>query len=249
MPGTEPLEPPGDQAFRATSLHGRAAEMTYGGALSFLRRPYTRDLDGVDIVVSGVCFDVATSGRPGARFGPRAIRAASVGLAELPAYPWGFDPFDTLAVVDFGDCFLDWGHPAEVVSAVETHADGILASGATMLTLGGDHFITYPLLKAHAKLHGPLALVHFDAHPDTWDDDGARLDHGSMMLRAAREGLIDPAHSVQIGVRGTQNALGLDAISMNTPIVGFGCRATKSSLTSESGLNSGPMISGLQSTS
>lgn len=196
----------GDQAFRSDSssrdgLLGRRTEMTYGGALSFMRRAYTRNLTHADIAVSGICFDVATSGRPGARFGPRAIRAASVGLAELQAYPWGFDPFDTLAVVDHGDCYLDWGHPTDAPKAIEAHADAILATDTQMVTLGGDHFITYPLLRAHAKKHGPLSLIHFDAHCDTWDDEAGRLDHGSMFLRAAQEGLINPATSVQIGIR------------------------------------------------
>ena len=195
----------GDQAFRSPRLAGRDPEMTYGGAVSFLRRNYTRDIADADIVVSGIPFDMATSNRPGARLGPRAIRAASVGLAELDAYPFGFDPFEHLAVADYGDCFMDFGHPAAAVERIEAHAEEILASDAMMVTLGGDHFITYPLLRAHAKKHGPLSLVHFDAHCDTWPDDGSRLDHGSMFLRAAREGIVDPATSVQIGIR-THNA-------------------------------------------
>jgi agmatinase len=191
----------GDRAFRATSLYGRQEEMTYGGALSFLRRKYGRALDGVDVAVSGIPFDCATSNRPGARLGPQAIRAASVQLAELKAFPFAFDPFDHLAVIDYGDCYLDYGYPAQVVEQVEAHAERILAGGASMLTFGGDHFVTYPLLRAHAKVHGPLSLLHFDAHSDTWPDDGARLDHGSMFLRAAREGLVEPARSVQVGLR------------------------------------------------
>ena len=191
----------GDRSFRATGLGGREPEMTYGGALSFLRRNYTRDLTGADIAVSGIPFDVATSNRPGARFGPRAIRAASVGLAELDAYPWGFDPFDTLNVADYGDCFFDWGHPEDAVEVIEQHAREILATDTMMVSLGGDHFVTYPLLRAHAEKFGPLALIHFDAHCDTWADDGTRLDHGSMFLRALREGIIDPLRSVQIGLR------------------------------------------------
>ena len=147
---------PGDQAFRSPRLAGRDPEMTYGGAVSFLRRNYTRDIADADIVVSGIPFDMATSNRPGARLGPRAIRAASVGLAELDAYPFGFDPFEHLAVADYGDCFMDFGHPAAAVERIEAHAEEILASDAMMVTLGGDHFITYPLLRAHAKKHGPL---------------------------------------------------------------------------------------------
>jgi len=109
----------GDQAFRATNLYGREEEMTFGGALSFLRRKYTRDLSGADVVVSGIPFDSATSNRPGARFGPAAIRAGSVLLAELHAFPSGFDPFDRLAVVDYGDCYIDYGYPQNVVEIVE----------------------------------------------------------------------------------------------------------------------------------
>jgi agmatinase len=186
--------------------------MTYGGALSFLRRRYTREIDGCDVVVSGVPFDAGTSNRPGARFGPAGIRAASTQLAELAAFPWGFDPFDHLAVVDYGDCFLDFGYPGEVVEQVQKHARRILATGAAMLTFGGDHFITYPLLKAHAEVHGPLALVHFDAHPDTWSDDGKRLDHGSMFRRAVQEEIVDPAASVQIGIRTRAPAMGFTVL-------------------------------------
>jgi agmatinase len=194
-------EPAGDQAFRAEDLYGRQIEMNYGGALSFLRRRYTRELGAAEVVVSGIPFDAATSNRPGARFGPRAIRQASTQLAELPAFPWGFDPFDHLAVADYGDCFLDFGHPKAIVATVEAHAAKILASGASMLTFGGDHIVVYPLLRAHAAAHGPLALLQFDAHPDTWPDDPGRLDHGSMLTRAIDEGIIDPERSVQVGIR------------------------------------------------
>lgn len=191
----------GDQAFRADSLYGRRPEMNFGGALSFLRRRYTRDIGDADVVVSGIPFDAATTNRPGARFGPAAIRAASAQLAELAAFPWGFDPFDHLAVADYGDCFLDPGHPPEVVERIVAHAGDILNSGARMLTLGGDHFITWPLLQAHAAVHGPLALIQFDAHPDTWPDDGRRLDHGTFVARAVEHGVIDPAHTIQLGIR------------------------------------------------
>ena len=192
---------PGDQAFRADSLLGRGHEMTYGGALSFLRRKYTRDLDGVDVAVSGVPYDCSVTYRAGCRLGPRAIREASVQLAELKAFPFGFDPFDHLAVADYGDCFIDPGHPETVEAAIEAHADRILASGAKMLTLGGDHFVAYPLIKAHAKVHGPVALVQFDAHCDTWEDDGSRLDHGTMFGRAVKTGVVDVDRSIQVGLR------------------------------------------------
>jgi len=191
----------GDQAFRRKNLLGRNPEMTFGGALSFLRRNYTKDLTDVDVAVTGVPFDMATSNRPGARFGPRAIRAGSVGLAELEAYPFGFDPFAYLSVADYGDCFIDYGYPQHAAEKIEQHADQILSSDTMMISMGGDHFITYPLLKAHAKKHGPLSLIHFDAHCDTWLDDGERMDHGSMLFRAIREGIVDPTTSIQIGIR------------------------------------------------
>ncbi|WP_231957830.1 arginase family protein, partial [Paraburkholderia tropica] len=93
----------GDGAIRRDSLHGSSIENTYAGVLSFMRRKYTRDLDGVDVAISGVPLDLATTFRSGARLGPAAVRAASVQLAELHPYPWGFDPFETLAVTDYGD--------------------------------------------------------------------------------------------------------------------------------------------------
>jgi len=117
------------------------------------------------------------------------------------AFPDGIDPFKTLAVTDYGDCELDYGFHGNIVSEIENHADTILDSGVEMLTFGGDHFVTYPLLRAHAKKHGPIALVHFDAHTDTWPDEDGRLDHGTMFSRAIKENLIDTEHSIQIGIR------------------------------------------------
>ena len=191
---------PTDNAFLGPQMGG-SLEPTYGGALSFMRRRYSRDLAGVDAVVWGIPFDAAVSNRPGARFGPQAIRRASAIFDGDPQYPFGFDPYETLAVVDYGDCSFDYGRPATIPSAIEDAAAAILASGAHLFSLGGDHFVTYPLLKAHAARHGPLALVQFDAHQDTWPDAGDRIDHGTFVGRAVREGLIDPARSIQIGIR------------------------------------------------
>ncbi|KAF1053944.1 MAG: Agmatinase [Stenotrophomonas maltophilia] len=200
------LAPQNDQAFTRDSLYGTAAESTYAGVTSFMRRRYSRDLSGVDLVVSGVPFDTATTNRPGSRFGPRAIRAASVQMAWARQWPWEFDPFDHLAVVDYGDCEFDHGQPQQTPAAIQAHAAHILAAGSALLTLGGDHFISYPLLKAHAERHGPLSLIHFDAHSDTWpDEEGQRIDHGTMFFHAAREGLVDPARSVQVGLRTTND--------------------------------------------
>ncbi len=213
-----------DQALTRESLYGTAAESTYGGITSFMRRRYSRDLRGVDVVVSGVPFDTATTNRPGTRFGPRAIRAASTQMAWARHFPWEFDPFDELAVIDYGDCDFDHGQPQLTPGAIEAHADEILAAGCAMLTLGGDHFISYPLLKAHAKKHGALSLIHFDAHSDTWpDEEVQRIDHGTMFFHAAREGLVDPARSVQIGLRTTNDdvlgfqVLGAPHVHRHTP--------------------------------
>jgi agmatinase len=192
---------PGDQAFRRESLYGSESEQSYAGAISFLRRKYSRDLTGVDIAVTGVPLDLATTFRPGARFGPQAVRAGSVQLTELKSFPFGFDPFDHLAVVDYGDCYFDHGHPMKIPEIITTHISEILNAGAKSLVLGGDHFVTLPVLRAHAAVFGPLSLVHFDAHSDTWPDDGEEINHGSMFTRAVREGLVDPARSIQIGLR------------------------------------------------
>ena len=188
---------------RPDLLGTSSTQQTFSGQLSFLRRPYTQDIRGADLVVSGLPFDLATTFRPGARFGPQAIRAASVQLAEIAdfAFPLNSNPFEILAVADYGDVSFVSGYPDQAVEVIETHAQKLLEEDVTMLTFGGDHFVTYPLLRAHAKKYGPLSLIHFDAHVDTWPDDGKRLDHGSMFLRALREGLIDPKRSVQIGIR------------------------------------------------
>jgi agmatinase len=190
----------GDFAFRSDDTMGMYHEMTYGGALSFLRRKYSRDLDGVDVAVSGVPYDNAVTYRSGCRLGPRAIRQASVQLAELDAFPFGFNLFDHLSIVDYGDCHLDPHHPETIPQTIQDHAARILETDTKMLTFGGDHFVAYPLIKAHAEKHGPIALIQFDAHCDTWEDNGG-TDHGTMFARAASEGVIDTSKSTQIGLR------------------------------------------------
>ncbi|EKF20235.1 agmatinase [Nitratireductor pacificus] len=190
-----------DHAFTARSLTGAASDPTYAGALSFMRRKYTKNLKGADAVVWGIPFDAAVSNRPGARFGPQAIRRASAIFDNDPQYPFDRDLFAALSVIDYGDCLLDYGNHQKTPATIEREAAKILRSGAFLLSLGGDHFVTWPLLKAHAALHGPLALVQFDAHQDTWFDDGRRIDHGSFVGRAVRDGVIDPAHSIQVGIR------------------------------------------------
>ncbi|HEX2256016.1 MAG TPA: agmatinase [Afifellaceae bacterium] len=196
-----PEKPPIDNAFRAETLLGGAEDPTYAGALSFMRRRYSRDLAGVDVAILGVPSDLAVSNRPGARFGPQAIRRASAMLDGDPQFPWGVDIFADMAAVDCGDCALDLHHPDTVAGAIEADARRIVEAGVHLLALGGDHFVSWPLMKVHAARHGPLALVQFDAHQDTWADDSARISHGCFVLRAVREGLVDPERSIQIGVR------------------------------------------------
>jgi agmatinase len=206
-----------DGAFRRRDPYGLYPEPTYGGAVSFMRRRYTRDLDGIDVAVTGIPFDTATTNRPGTRFGPRGIRAESSNLAWAQPYNWDFDPFDHLAVVDYGDCYFDHGRLQDAPKAIEDHVSEILDGGAAALCLGGDHFVTYPILRAHAARHGPLALLHFDAHSDTWyDADATRVDHGTMFYHAVKEGVIDETVSVQVGLR-THNpdTLGLTVLDAN----------------------------------
>ena len=181
---------------------GHAFENAFAGATSFLRRPYTKDLTGVDVAVTGIPFDQAVTHRPGARFGPRAIREASSLQTFEPPYGWPVDPMTRLDVIDFGDMAFDYADTASVPAAIQRHCETILDAGAACLALGGDHSILLPLLRAHAERHGPLSLITFDAHSDTWpDDDDERIDHGTMLTKAVREGLVDPDRSVQIGIR------------------------------------------------
>ncbi|WP_289034050.1 agmatinase [uncultured Roseibium sp.] len=192
---------PTDNAVFGASLKGGSHEPTYGGVLSFMRRRYTRDLAGVDAAVWGIPFDASVSNRPGARFGPQGVRRASAIFDGDPQYPFNADPFEELAVVDYGDCSFDYGKNADIPGCIEAQAREILDQDVHLFSIGGDHFVTYPLLKAHVAKHGPLALVQFDAHQDTWDDQGDRIDHGTFVGRAVREGLIDPEKSIQIGIR------------------------------------------------
>ena len=189
-----------DHAFTG-DVKGGALEPTFSGALSFMRRKFTRHLSDVDVAVWGVPFDCATSNRPGARFGPQAIRRASAIFDGDPQYPSSKDPFKNLAVIDWGDCVIDHARPQSAQNTITQFANQILSSGVQLITLGGDHAITLPLLRAHVKKHGPLALVQFDAHQDTWDAGPEGFSHGSFVKEAVGEGLIDVAHSLQIGIR------------------------------------------------
>ncbi len=192
-----------DTAFTRDELKGLSFENAFSGAPSLFRRRFTKDLTGVDIAITGIPFDQAVTNRPGTRLGPRAIRAASSLQPFDPPYGWdSYSPLETLAVVDYGDMAFDYAHTADVPARIEAHIAGILGAGAAAITLGGDHSITLPILRAHAKKYGPLALVQIDAHTDTWpDDDPSRIDHGTFCYTAVQEGLIDVEHSAHIGIR------------------------------------------------
>lgn len=136
---------------------------------SFLQLPHVTRLEDseADVVISGVPFDLATSGRSGSRFGPQGIRKASANLMrEGVRWPWNFCLADQLQAEDMGDLDFKHGEPQTLVDNLEAHALRILEAGKNMLTFGGDHFITLPLLRAHVARHGPVALIHFDAHTD-----------------------------------------------------------------------------------
>ena len=193
-----------DTAFTRKGLRGYAFENAFGGATSFLRRTYTKDLTGAQLAITGVPFDQAVTHRTGARFGPRAIREASALQPYDPPYGWPTNPLEEMAIVDYGDLAFDYAKVADFPDALTDHIRTILAAGPGTITLGGDHYITYPILKAYAEKFGPLGVIHFDAHSDLWpDDDLSRIDHGTFFYKAVKTGLIDAKRSVQIGIRTT----------------------------------------------
>ncbi|RFC62897.1 agmatinase [Fulvimarina endophytica] len=199
--------PSPDHAFTAANDLGPSADPTYAGALSFMRRRFSKDVEGADVTVWGVPFDGLVSNRPGTRFGPQAIRRASAIFDNDPQYPFHHDIFEHLRVVDYGDCALDYRFPERAHEAIRKEAGDLLSKTGFLLTLGGDHSITHPLLQAHHDRHGPISLVHFDAHQDTWpiprraEDGTPRSDHGSFLTAAIGSGLVDAASSIQIGIR------------------------------------------------
>src|SRR5262249_49478340 len=194
---------------RAVREWAAAGLQPYEGIPTFGRRPHTRDLAGVEVAVAGVPYDSSTSYRSGCRFGPRAIREQSLML-------WGYNnalrvaPFEKLRIVDYGDLGVIPGDVVATQRGVAAEATTVLEAGCTLFTLGGDHSISLPLLRAHARRHGPLAVIHFDAHPDTWDREfgDCKYSHGTPFRRAIEEGLIDTAAYVQIGIRGPTSGAG-----------------------------------------
>jgi agmatinase/guanidinopropionase len=175
----------------------------FAGIASFMRRPITRSVAPGDVAVIGVPFDSGTSYRSGARFGPRAIREASALL-------WGYNnalqvkPLQHLNVVDYGDVKVVPPSIEETYRNIQAEAGDLLDHGTTVIALGGDHSISLPLLRAHHARHGPLSLIHIDAHPDTWPSeyDGFPYSHGTPFRRAIEEKLLRPGGYVQVGLRG-----------------------------------------------
>ncbi|HGN1706243.1 TPA: agmatinase [Providencia rettgeri] len=186
-----------------STLGNQVDNSLVSNAFGFLRfplnfQPYSSDAQWV---ITGVPFDMATSGRAGSRHGPAAIRQVSTNLAwESHRWPWNFKLTDRLNVVDCGDLVFAFGDAQDMSDKLQAHTEKLIESGKRCLTFGGDHFVTLPLLRAHAKHFGKMALVHFDAHTDTYGN-GSKFDHGTMFYHAPKEGLIDPTRSVQIGIR------------------------------------------------
>ena len=175
----------------------------YAGPSTFCRLPELRDVPYCDVAVIGIPFDSGTSYRPGARFGPQSIRQASRHLRTNfhPAYDT--EPFKQLQVADAGDVACNPYHIEEAIGQIEAAASDLLTKADSIVSLGGDHTIAVPLLRAVAKKFGTVALVHFDAHLDTWDTYfGAPFTHGTPFRRAAEEGLFNDTASMHVGIRG-----------------------------------------------
>ncbi|MGI8974992.1 MAG: agmatinase [Gaiella sp.] len=176
----------------------------HSGIRTFARCPHVPDsLDGVDVAVLGVPFDTGTSMRAGARFGPEAIRAASVMLRPYnPAQ--ATTVFGALSVVDRGDVQVTPQNGERTAVQIAVQLEPVVAAGVRTLVLGGDHSIVLGELRAHAAVHGPLGLVLLDAHADVWDQYyGERYFHGTPFRRAVEEGLLDPSRSLLAGMRGS----------------------------------------------
>jgi agmatinase len=167
-----------------------------------MRLPHVEDPQGLDVAIVGVPYDGGTSYRPGARLGPREIRAQS-SLIRPYNYFQKVAPFDLLNVADVGDVDAPPVSIERCYEAVESRIESLVDAGARPIVIGGDHSISLPILRALAKRHGPLALVQFDAHIDTWDEYfGGKYFHGTPFRRAIEENLIDGRRFVQVGIRG-----------------------------------------------
>ena len=174
----------------------------YAGPATFARLPRLDEVCRADVVVAGVPFDTGVSYRPGARFGPNHIRESS---RLLRPYHPALDaaPFELAQVADAGDIAVNPFDIHAALDRIQAGASELTSDGAGLLTIGGDHTIALPLLRAAAERHGPVALVHFDAHLDTWDTYfGAEYTHGTPFRRAVEEGILDTEALCHVGTRG-----------------------------------------------
>ena len=175
----------------------------YAGPGTMFRLPSTSSADGLDIAIAGVGLDIGTSNRTGARFGPREIRNESA-MVRPYCMATGAAPFDSFQIADVGDVALNSFDLLKSIDIIETFYDDILKHDAKPASVGGDHTITLPILRAIHKKHGPVAMVHVDAHADINDHQfGEKIAHGTIFRRAIEEGLIDAHKMVQIGLRTT----------------------------------------------
>ncbi|GJL84040.1 MAG: agmatinase [marine bacterium B5-7] len=175
----------------------------YAGPATFARLPELLDVPHCDVAIIGIPFDSGTSYRPGARFGPSAIRQASRHLRTQYHPDYDIEPFTTIQVADAGDIACNPFNIEEAITEVERHSGELLDNVDAIMSLGGDHTIALPLLRAVNRRHGPVALVHFDAHLDTWDTYfGAPYTHGTPFRRAAEEQLFRDDASMHVGIRG-----------------------------------------------
>jgi guanidinopropionase len=177
----------------------------YMGIPTFMRQKFADNAEGLDIALAGVPYDGGVSNRPGARHGPREIRNAS-SLTRAIHHVTKINPFELCAVADVGDVMFSQVYDVEASMAeIEAFFSAIVKAGAAPLTAGGDHSISYPILKALGA-ERPLHIVHIDAHTDTWDTfQGSKFHHGAPFRRAVEAGVIDPTSMIQIGIRGAQN--------------------------------------------
>ena len=174
----------------------------FAGFATFARLPRIDQVEHADVAVVGVPFDSGVSYRPGARFGPAAVREASRLLR--PYHPdLDVSPFEAKQVVDAGDIAVNPFNIGEAIETLQQEAEALTANGTRLVTIGGDHTIALPLLRAAAKQHGPVALLHFDAHLDTWDTYfGEPYTHGTPFRRASEEGILDTSALSHVGTRG-----------------------------------------------
>ena len=180
----------------------------FSGVRTFMRLPNVRDLENSDAVVVGAPFDTGASFRAGARFGPEAIRSASHLLRPYnPSQDVSI--FEHLSVTDYGDVPVVPGYVEESYERIREELEPVHRAGVVPIVLGGDHTVALPELRAAAAVHGPLALVQFDSHADTWNSFfGELYNHGTVFRRAAEEGLLAQERSIQVGMRGSLYAMG-----------------------------------------